>query len=52
MWNVTVGETQENEASDVTFIKNNARAKNAIFACITKDVFDRLDASATSRGIW
>ncbi|GJN03470.1 hypothetical protein PR202_ga20921 [Eleusine coracana subsp. coracana] len=34
------------------FIKNNAKAKNALFACISKDVFVRLDASSIAHGIW
>ena len=34
------------------FIKNNAKAKNALFACITKDVFARLDVSSIAHGIW
>ncbi|GJN20728.1 hypothetical protein PR202_gb08139 [Eleusine coracana subsp. coracana] len=55
---VVIGQSEiwmVNHESDVNvnllepdFIKNNAKVKNALFACISKDVFARLDASSTS----
>ena len=48
--------TQESDADvnllEPDYIKCNAKAKNALFACISKDVFARLDASSTTHGIW
>ncbi|GJN25083.1 hypothetical protein PR202_gb12869 [Eleusine coracana subsp. coracana] len=51
IWSVTHESNANVNLLEPDYIKCNAKAKNALFACISKDVFAQLDASTTTHGI-
>ncbi|KAK2630863.1 hypothetical protein QOZ80_UnG0724110 [Eleusine coracana subsp. coracana] len=52
IWMVTHESDADVNLLEPDYIKCNAKAKNALFACISKDVFPQLDASSSAYGIW
>ncbi|KAK2630891.1 hypothetical protein QOZ80_UnG0721400 [Eleusine coracana subsp. coracana] len=52
IWTVTHESDVDVNLLEPDYIKCIAKAKNALFACISKDVFGQLDASSLAYDIW